>query len=392
MELCAAADAPLPAATSFAYSVSHPVAPLPASVIERMANTDGQDSNETDAFDAPHDTPIDVRIGGQRAMSRASMCNAVASVARANDLPVPFFANLIWQESSFDAKTVSPAGALGVAQFMPETAKEYGLLNPFEPIQALYAAGKFLRKLQAQFGNLGLAAAAYNAGPGRVLDYLTKRRELPGETRNYVVRITGNPADQWTSRAFVHAPEATLMPAKAPCAEVAEAVAEQTRVVRAARLTADLAAAAQRHDAPGAAPFDEKAWQVATAKPEWHSNATAVVRGVLARLASRDIRLASVKGAKGTLKVASLSAVNVSNRPPAKRPDYSKTLDRVPQVHVADAVTAPKASRQYAKTAGQMPKGSLTVMAKKPGEKDSKTRSAHGGTAAMKRTRLASAR
>jgi soluble lytic murein transglycosylase-like protein len=54
---------------------------------------------------------------------------------------------------------------MGVAQFMPQTANAHGLINPFEPIHALHAAGKLLRRLQAQFGNLGLAAAAYNAGP-----------------------------------------------------------------------------------------------------------------------------------------------------------------------------------------------------------------------------------
>ena len=124
------------------------------------------------------------------------MCSAVASVARANDLPIPFFANLIWQESGFDPRIISPAGAQGVAQFMPQTAKEYGLINPFEPIHALHAAGKFLRKLQAQFGNLGLAAAAYNAGPRRVSDWMAKRGGLPDETRNYVIRITGRAAEQ----------------------------------------------------------------------------------------------------------------------------------------------------------------------------------------------------
>ena len=107
-------------------------------------------------------------------------------MARANDLPIPFFANLIWQESNFDVKSISRAGALGVAQFMPQTANEHGLINPFEPIHALHAAGKFLRRLQAQFGNLGLAAAAYNAGPGRVSNWMAKRGGLPGETRNYV--------------------------------------------------------------------------------------------------------------------------------------------------------------------------------------------------------------
>jgi hypothetical protein len=163
------------------------------------------------------------------------MCSAIAAAARANELPAPFFANLIWQESGFQPTVVSPAGAQGVAQFMPETAKEYGLVNPFDPVHALHAAGKFLRKLQAQFGNLGLAAAAYNAGPGRVLDWIARRRTLPGETRNYVVRITGRAAERWTSAKFTRAPEATVMPAKAPCPEIAEEAKLQGRLVQALR-------------------------------------------------------------------------------------------------------------------------------------------------------------
>src|SRR4051812_34909491 len=86
-QLWASADAPLPAAASFAYSASHPVTPLPASVIERIVNTDGRDSDDADDFDTPHETRVDVRIGAPRALSRIGMCNAVVSVARANNLP-----------------------------------------------------------------------------------------------------------------------------------------------------------------------------------------------------------------------------------------------------------------------------------------------------------------
>lgn len=291
-ELWAAANAPLPAATSFAYSVSHPVTPLPASVIERTINTDGRDSDEADAFDVPHDQRVDVRIGPPRGLSRSSMCNAVVSVARANDLPIPFFANLIWQESNFDVKSISRAGALGVAQFMPQTANAHGLINPFEPIHALHAAGKLLRRLQAQFGNLGLAAAAYNAGPGRVSNWMAKRGGLPGETRTYVTRITGRQAEQWTSSEFVRDPEATLMPAKAPCVEVAAAVEAQGKIVRVFRLMAELATAtkAPPRDNPNDDQFDEAAWQIASAKPEWQTHALNVVRAVLKNIREQKTR------------------------------------------------------------------------------------------------------
>jgi hypothetical protein len=248
---CATGDAPLTAEVSFAYAFRHPVTPLSDAVIHQLASADIGDTNadigdtnkadafdapQADAFDAPHDAPVDARIASRPAISRATVCSTVASVARANDLPVPFFANLIWQESSFNPRIVSPAGAQGIAQFMPDTAKQYGLANPFDPIHALHAAGRFLSRLVAQFGNLGLAAAAYNAGPGRVSQFTTKHRQLPAETKNYVVRITGRPAEKWTSRAFVQAPEAKLMPAKAPCVEVAAAVEAQAKAVQLAKL------------------------------------------------------------------------------------------------------------------------------------------------------------
>ena len=75
--------------------------------------------------------------------------------ARLNDLPVAFLTRRIWQESRFDAHAVSPAGARGVAQFMPETAAGRGLANPFDVTDAINKSAEFLRDLTKQFGNLG---------------------------------------------------------------------------------------------------------------------------------------------------------------------------------------------------------------------------------------------
>jgi hypothetical protein len=61
---------------------------------------------------------------------------------RKNDLPVDFFARLIWQESRFDPTAVSRAGAQGVAQFMPATANARGLADPFDPIEAIAHSAK----------------------------------------------------------------------------------------------------------------------------------------------------------------------------------------------------------------------------------------------------------
>jgi hypothetical protein len=80
---------------------------------------------------------------------------------------------------------------------MPGTARERGLADPFDPEQAIPAAASLLRDLSLQFGNLGLAAAAYNGGPNRVSAWLAGRGGLPAETRDYVLRITGRSAEAW---------------------------------------------------------------------------------------------------------------------------------------------------------------------------------------------------
>src|SRR3984957_16090549 len=99
--------------------------------------------------------------GGESLVS--TICRLVDSSARAQDLPVSFLTRLIWQESNFQPTASSPAGALGIAQFMPGTADERGLADPFDPEAAIPKAASLLAELRQRFGNLGLAAAAYNA-------------------------------------------------------------------------------------------------------------------------------------------------------------------------------------------------------------------------------------
>lgn len=132
-----------------------------------------------------------------------SFCPIINSVALANALPVDFFMRVIWQESRFRPDAVGPLThtgeqALGIAQFMPGTAAERGLFEPFNPVVALPKSAEFLAGLRREFGNLGLAAAAYNAGPERVHAFVAGARDLPLETRNYVLAITGHSVDEWT--------------------------------------------------------------------------------------------------------------------------------------------------------------------------------------------------
>src|SRR6516164_7303488 len=129
------------------------------------------------------------------------ICRTLAEAASDNDLPEEFFTRLIWQESRFDPTAVSPAGAQGIAQFMPQTAATRGLANAFEPLQALRESASYLSELRTTFrGNLGLAAAAYNAGPAQVEGWLARRRTLPFETQAYVRIVTGLPVEAWAAK------------------------------------------------------------------------------------------------------------------------------------------------------------------------------------------------
>jgi len=151
--------------------------------------------------------------------SRAEICDSLTAAAQSNDLPVPFFIRLLFQESGFRPGVVSRAGAEGIAQFMPETSASVGLDNPYDPLQAIAASARLLRDLAQQFGNFGLAAAAYNAGPRRVQDWLAKKGKLPQETQGYVRTITGRPAELWIV-AETGSPAVKLQ-RHAPCQETA---------------------------------------------------------------------------------------------------------------------------------------------------------------------------
>jgi hypothetical protein len=145
----------------------------------------------------------------ERRAAARGVCRIVEAEAAAARIPAGFFARLIWKESRFNPDAVSPKGAQGIAQFMPGTAAERALLDPFDIPTALAESAAFLRELSDAFGNLGLAAAAYNAGPARVERWIAGRSTLPWETLDFVRSITGLSADDWTQDA-VEAPDFTL--------------------------------------------------------------------------------------------------------------------------------------------------------------------------------------
>ena len=130
-------------------------------------------------------------------LTSAEICGVIGTEAGARTLPSGFLARLIWQESRFDRLAVSPKGAQGIAQFMPGTARERALADPFDIRTAVAASAALLADHATAFGNLGLAAAAYNAGPERVRRWLAGQSGLPLETRRYVHIITGRSAESW---------------------------------------------------------------------------------------------------------------------------------------------------------------------------------------------------
>lgn len=156
------------------------------------------------------------------------ICRSIEAAASKNGLPLEFLTRLIWQESRFDSHAISHAGAQGIAQFMPKTAEWVGLSDPFDTSNAIDKSAALLQALRQQFGNLGLAAAAYNAGPKRVSDWLAHKRGLPLETLAYVHVVTGHDASEWSTSAINSSlPTENLELAKAvPCPEIVKLFAE----------------------------------------------------------------------------------------------------------------------------------------------------------------------
>src|ERR1700731_482829 len=163
-------------------------------------------------------------VTGKVESIETSVCRLIELSARTQSLPVEFLTRLIWQESSFRPNTISPAGAQGIAQFMPKTADERGLANPFDPEEAIPKSAELLADLKQRFGNLGLAAAAYNAGPARVANWLTGHGNLPTETRDYVLTLTRHPVEDWIGDAAAETITDGAISSKLSCLQAIAAI------------------------------------------------------------------------------------------------------------------------------------------------------------------------
>jgi hypothetical protein len=204
--LCIVAALLLPGATAIAQDAAPPPTGGEAakSAPEQPVADKPQDKAEPNEKPRDKAEPPKPADAAATTDTREAMCLMIEAAAKAEDLPLEFFARVIWQESRFQSDAVGPVTrsgqrAQGIAQFMPGTASERRLLDPFDPVQALPKSAEFLAELRSQFGNLGLAAAAYNAGQRRVQEWLAGSGYMPQETRSYVLAITGTTVDDWAA-------------------------------------------------------------------------------------------------------------------------------------------------------------------------------------------------
>lgn len=148
-------------------------------------------------------------------LRRSAHFGAMSSIACESGLPTTLLDAVILQESSYKGWAISQAGALGMMQIMPDTAKSLGLTNPWDSVANMRAGARYLRQQLDRFGRVDLALAAYNAGPERRSLAQGYVPAIP-ETRNYVRAITTS----WRRLTQLNRPDSTGL-ARAAAASVA---------------------------------------------------------------------------------------------------------------------------------------------------------------------------
>lgn len=136
---------------------------------------------------APQFSPPIVKASGAKSQNELQYTPLIRHAERKHQLPEGLLSALIWQESRFNPLAISPAGAAGLAQLMPATAKELGVSNRHDPHQSIDGGARYLRRMLDQFGSVPLALAAYNAGPNAVkrVGGIPRNKETPG----YVTKV-----------------------------------------------------------------------------------------------------------------------------------------------------------------------------------------------------------
>jgi len=177
----------------FGQMASRGMAPPQAlSTIERTASKKGL-SPPLSPEDGPgiENNPGTVNVGKPETpvSETSSMDGIIASAAKTYGVDADLIRRVIQAESSFNPDAVSPVGARGLMQLMPETAKELGVNDAFDPKENIMGGTRYLRQLLDRYDqDIPLALAAYNWGMGNVD---AQKRPMPEETRNYIAKITG---------------------------------------------------------------------------------------------------------------------------------------------------------------------------------------------------------
>lgn len=140
-----------------------------------------------DAAYGESDLPRPTDRGISSSFRRAAYLPHIYAAEARYALPAGLLDALVWTESRYNPAAVSKAGAAGLGQLMPGTARELGVINRFDPLENLSGAARYLRQMLDRFGVVHLALAAYNAGPGAV----ERARGIPrnGETPSYVREV-----------------------------------------------------------------------------------------------------------------------------------------------------------------------------------------------------------
>ena len=133
------------------------------------------------------DAPLVLPSAGAIVAAGAPYKTLITATARRRGVSVSLLTALVWQESGFRFRARSAAGARGLTQLMPGTARDLGVRRIYDPAQNLDGGARYLKGLLVRFGSASLALAAYNAGPGAVV----KHGGIPpyGETRRYVRNV-----------------------------------------------------------------------------------------------------------------------------------------------------------------------------------------------------------